>query len=268
MAPTLANVPDRVLSPEEPGYLKDKRAHPEKYLYTERPDVAPVPAVAPTPAVTPGPSTPVKKAKKTPKASSPAMKPPSLQPKPPKRLSTPDLPPSELKKAPRGGREGSFVEKQRLGLSPQVLGGTVAVTFAYVTTTNAAFDPTLEKKVQSATSELGASWGSPPPNDPDANAASAQAWIDEWLIAKLSAEVAEANARDAQNWIDQWKRGEYDPVAVAEANAADAQDWINEWAAGLLLEEKREEDSTAKGNGSKPVTWLEKFMGSMFGGEE
>ena len=48
MAPTLANVPDRVLSPEEPGYLKDKRAHPEKYLYTERPDVAPVPAVAPT----------------------------------------------------------------------------------------------------------------------------------------------------------------------------------------------------------------------------
>jgi hypothetical protein len=32
-----------------------------------------------------------------------------------------------------------------------------------------------------------------------------------------------------------------------------------------LLEEKREEDSTAKGN--KPVTWLEKFMGSMWGEE-
>jgi len=291
--PALAT--DRILSPDEPGYLKDLRNNPAKYeayaaaqeAIKNIPKAAPAVTVKET-ATTKAPKAP--KAAPAPKAPKvekkpAAAKPPSLQPAP----SKPAAPaPAKEKKASYSSGNADVVKKTG-GLSVNVLAGSVAAFLFFNSTKDETFSPDTSKP-KAVMPKAG--------SDPAANAASAQGWIDAWSknapsqdkeeeASTYAAEAAEANAKAAQAWIDAWvsngsSEAEIEQSAkyaaeAAAARAAEAQAWIDAWAAqasfsatAASVEEAKEwiEDWEKKG---KPTDEAEKeeakgFLKKLFGG--
>ena len=292
--PALAT--DRILSPDEPGYLKDLRNNPAKYeAYAAAQEaIKSIPKAAPAVTAT---QTATKKAPKAPKAAPApkaakaekkpaAAKPASLQPGP----SKPAAPaPAKEKKASYNSGNADVVKKTG-GLSVNVLAGSVASLLFFNSTKDETFKPVTSKP-----KPLQPKAGS----DPAANAASAQGWIDAWSknapsqdkeeeASTYAAEAAEANAKAAQAWIDAWvtngsseaeieQSAKYTEEAAA-ARAAEAQAWIDAWTAAQAsigataasVEEAKEwiEDWEKKG---KPTDEAEKeeakgLLKKLFGG--
>ena len=298
--PALAT--DRILSPDEPGYLKDLRNNPAKYeaYAAAQETIKNIPKAAP--AVTVQKNVTQKapdaakaaKAAKTPKAAKAekkpaAAKPASLQPGPSKKPAAPA--PAKAKKATYNSGNADMVKKTG-GLSVNVLAGSVATLLFLNSTKDETFNPVTSKP-----KPLRPKAGS----DPAANAASAQSWIDAWSKSSPSqdkeeeastyaAEAAEANAKAAQAWIDAWvsngsSESEIEQSAkyaeeAAAARAAEAQAWIDAWTAAQVsigataasVEEAKEwiENWEKKGKG-KPIDKAEKeeakgFLKKLFGG--
>ena len=293
--PALAT--DRILSPDEPGYLKDLRNNPAKYeAYAAAQEaIKSIPKTAPAVTAT---QTATKKAPKAPKAAPEpkapkaakkpvAAKPASLQPGP----SKPAAPaPAKEKKASYSSGNAETVKKTG-GLSVNVLAGSLAAFLFFNSAKDDTFNPTASKPKAATTPKAG--------SDPAANAASAQGWIDAWSknapsqdkeeeASTYAAEAAEANAKAAQAWIDAWvnnasSESEIEQSAAyaaeaAAARAAEAQAWIDAWAAtqasfgatAASVEEAKEwiEDWEKKG---KPTDEAEKeeakgFLKKLFGG--
>ena len=284
---------DRILSPEEPGYLKDLRANPAKYeAFAQAQDaIANLPKSAPAVAVAKKAAPKAAKTvKASPKAASApkaavkvAPKPPSLQPP---KGSVNNVAPSKQKKAKYDSGNAAVEKKAFGGLSGSVLVGSLATALFFASTKDEEFSPTTSKPKAVKTQ------AKPKPNAAAAaNAKEAQAWIDasnnakeaqEWINAwrhapveeealeanAYSAEAAQANAKAAQEWIDAWVATDSDKVDVeasqlyvseaAAARAAEAQRWINDWSSG------------AKNNviSTKKVGLFGKIFGGLFGSKK
>jgi hypothetical protein len=293
--PALAT--DRILSPDEPGYLKDLRNNPAKYeAYAAAQEaIKSIPKTAPAVTAT---QTATKKAPKAPKAAPEpkapkaakkpvAAKPASLQPGP----SKPAAPaPAKEKKASYSSGNAETVKKTG-GLSVNVLAGSLAAFLFFNSAKDDTFNPTASKPKAATTPKAG--------SDPAANAASAQGWIDAWSknapsqdkeeeASTYAAEAAEANAKAAQAWIDAWvnnasSESEIEQSAAyaaeaAAARAAEAQAWIDAWAAtqasfgatAASVEEAKEWIENWEKEG-KPTDEAEKeeakgFLNKLFGG--
>jgi len=284
---------DRILSPEEPGYLKDLRANPAKYeAFAQAQDaIANLPKSAPAVAVAKKAAPKAAKTvKASPKAASApkaavkvAPKPPSLQPP---KGSVNNVAPSKQKKAKYDSGNAAVEKKAFGGLSGSVLVGSLATALFFASTKDEEFSPTTSKPKAVKTQ------AKPKPNAAAAaNAKEAQAWIDasnnakeaqEWINAwrhapveeealeanAYAAEAAQANAKAAQEWIDAWVATDSDKVDVeasqlyvseaAAARAAEAQRWINDWSSG------------AKNNviSTKKVGLFGKIFGGLFGSKK
>ena len=257
-APAFAG--DRLLTPEQPGYLRAVRENPELYgagIAAEAPAAPATVAVTKNPpavkaAATKAEKPKAEKPKPAAKAEKPKSKPAAQGPKPPSLMPKPSKPaPKPAKEKKETFKSGNAeVVKKDTGLSPGIIVGGLA-TLAFLSgTRDNSFDPNVKSTAAPKTKPKVA----PKPSasstaDADAvakaNAADAQDWIDSWKESNSGEAVAaEANAAEAQGWIDAWSSGvktttasaepqTTDPEDSAKANAAEAQAWIDAWSAGV-----------------------------------
>ena len=261
---------DRVLSPSEPGYIKDLRVNPGKYeAYAAAQEAiarlpkAPAMGVAkkpaPAKAVKAVPKT-EKQAKtpvlKTAQKKAPSVKPPSPQPRPGARAAA-AAPVTEPKPKYVSSKK-EVVTSKFGGIGETAVFGSLVTALFFVSTKNDEFVPTstgVAKTGTSAKSDASAKANAAVAPDSvaaPANATEAQAWINTWRNASLAeegekeaglyaAEAAQANGKIAQKWIDTWVVATAtDPEDVdasrryadeaAAARAADAQRWIDDWS--------------------------------------
>ena len=260
---------DRILSPDEPRYVKDKRTTPETYerFAAKRKTMK---------ATKAAPSVNAESVRKTPKPEkSKAPKPHETPPEAAKKASLatstpvakervsslhPEPPHAERAKKTTKGKKQTYdtanadVVQKTGSLSANVLLGSLATILFFNSTRDETFTvPDV------ATPESGPAGGHPEgataPTSVAAagqNAASAQGWIDAWSKARPSedkmveaetyaAESALANAKAAQAWIDAWMSTSSSEEEIAQsatygeeaaaARAAEAQRWINAWVA-------------------------------------
>ena len=268
-APAFAG--DRLLTPEQPGYLRAVRENPELYgvgIAAEAP-AAPttvaVPKESPTtpatvavtknpPAVKaeatkaekPKPAAKAEKPKPAAKAEKPKSKPAAQGPKPPSLMPKPSKPaPKPAKEKKETFKSGNAeVVKKDTGLSPGIIVGGLA-TLAFLSgTRDNSFDPNVKSTAAPKTKPKVA----PKPS------ASSTADADA---------VAKANAADAQDWIDSWKESNSGEAMAAEANAAEAQGWIDAWSSGVKTTTASAEPQTtdpedaAKANAAEAQAWID-----------